>query len=132
MQHDLFIGGQWISALLQPTNTSIEAQVTLRHQLVMICHAYYRSYLGIDRGLFLHLHDFQNICQLFNLIHENVSETIGRRNVFLIYCYTLTVYGNAEVPDHGRVWIDERMAEINSLPSPDLPIDHYLFQVCPF
>lgn len=131
-QFDILCGGQWLSSLMVPLNISIPAQIQLRHMMVIICHSYYRAFLRADRGLFLHLHDLDNLCHLIDSIQPGLSQALGRNQVFLIYSLIVSIFGNAEVPAFAQVWLEQLMEQLGILPTPALPTDHPSFQVLPF
>ena len=121
IQLDIRCGAQWLSARMLPLILSIPEQVQLRQALVIVCHSYYRAYLRIEHSLFLHFHDFQNICRLIdslNPAHPQLSETLGREYIFFLYSVLVGIYGHAELPAPGRAWLE--------------PFTHPSFQVLPF
>ena len=132
LSFDMYFGRRWLSNVLQSLNLSIPNQILLRHHLFVICHGYYCAYLGVQRGLFLNLHDLDNICLLFDSVRSNLSQFLRRSQVFLLYSFIVGVHGNTELPEAIRNWLDARMAFLNLQPSPMLPIDHPSFQVAPF
>ena len=135
MQLDIFCGAHWLSARMIPLNLTIPEQVQLRQALVIVCHSYYRAYLRVEQSLFLHFHDFQNICRLIDSLlpaHPELSEILGREYIFFLYSILVGIYGHAELPAIGRAWLDLQMNHLRLVPSPALPFNHPSFQVLPF
>ena len=129
---DVVLANRWLSTDLQALNLSLDQQLEIRHRLFIVCHAYYRAYLDVDVGLFLHLHDFQNLCLLFDHVCPNLCERMTRTRVFYLYSLIIGAYGHLPLPDATRTWLDNSMNLLNLQPSPALPSNDVSYQVLPF
>ena len=125
---DFVLGDRWISTILQGLNISVYEQINLYHEFLSICHAYFATFLNFNQGLFLNNHDFQNICRLFDNLHDNASVIIGHQYVFFLYCRVIACQGHVPLHDDARQRLLGMMNDLELFSSPDADVDHTYHQ----
>lgn len=131
LERDLYIGDTWMSEIMNQFHTSIQEQTTLLGTYRTICHAYYRRYVYMHRGVFLNNHDLDNLCQLFNDQNPHATTIIGREYIFFLYSRIISDIGQVELNQQTASWLENKMQHLNLTASVDLSLWHPGYQAPP-